>query len=273
MLKRFAFLFAALLLVLVPIGCSSSQGNNQPTAEQPAAQPAPSAEKAELMISAAASLTDALNELKTSFETEHPNITLTYNFGSSGKLAQQIEQGAPTDLFLSASKKDMDKLQEKEQIVKDSRVDFAKNELVLIAGSNSTLAISSFEQIDPAKVQHFAIGEPESVPAGRYTKEVFENLKLWDKLKSKFVLGSDVRQVLTYVESGNADAGVVYSSDAVVAKNVKVLATAKPEWHKPIVYPGAVVAASKHQEEAKAFLAYLTSDKGKEVLKKYGFVQ
>ena len=135
------------------------------------------------MISAAASLTDALTDMKASFESEHDNITLTFNFGSSGKLVQQIEQGAPSDVFLSASKKDMDTLQEGGLLLDETRVDFAANELVLITNKEESLTLDSFEDIDPATIAHFAIGEPESVPVGRYTKEVLENLAYGNRCK------------------------------------------------------------------------------------------
>ncbi|MFM1652434.1 molybdate ABC transporter substrate-binding protein [Brevibacillus sp. B_LB10_24] len=285
MLKKWAILLTALFILAVPVGCSS--GGQEPAGGQPNQPAATSAgtdqtdqsktetpaKDVELMVSAAASLTDALQELKSGFESEHPGVTLTYVFGSSGKLGQQIENGAPVDVFLSASGKDMDKLQEKNLIKQDTRVDFAKNQLVLVANQSSSLQLDSFERITPDKVQHFAIGEPESVPAGRYTKEVLEHLKLWDSLQSKLVFANDVRQVLTYVESGNADLGAVYASDAAIAKQVKVLATADPSWHKPIVYPGAVVASAAHPAEAKAFLDYLQGDKGKETLEKYGLTR
>ncbi|SFJ01951.1 molybdate ABC transporter substrate-binding protein [Thermoflavimicrobium dichotomicum] len=259
MLKKVSLIGMSCLILLLLFGCSASSSSSE------------NASQVELRITAAASLTDALNELKASFEKEHPNIKLSFQFGSSGKLARQIEQGAPSDLFLSASKKDMDDLQSKKLVVEHSRVDFAQNELVLITPKDKSFSISSFEQIRPDQIQHFAIGEPESVPAGRYTKEALQKLKLWDKLEKKFVMGSDVRQVLAFVESGNAEMGIVYASDAQTAKNVKVLATAKPEWHKPIVYPGAIIAHSAHQKEAQTFLSYLNSEAGKQVLKKYGF--
>jgi molybdate transport system substrate-binding protein len=270
MFRRIGFVLITLFLLLIPLGCSSNE--KAPQTPTSSSSPKPSdGQKTELMISAAASLKDALNEIKTSFEQEHPNTSVTYNFGSSGKLAQQVEQGVPADVFLSASKKDMDTLQEKNLIVKDSRVDFAKNELALITNKDNPLTVSSFEDIDPDNIKHFAIGEPQSVPAGRYTQETFQTLHLWDKLQSKLVYGNDVRQVLTYVESGNAEVGVVYSTDALVSKKVKILATAKPEWHKPIIYPAATIINSPHKDEAKAFITYLSSEKGKETLSKYGF--
>lgn len=245
-------------LLLMLGGCSAGES------EKPA-------ETVEIMVSAAASLTDALTDMKSSFEKEHENIIVTFNFGSSGKLVQQIEQGAPSDVFLSASSKDMNTLDEEALLVEGTRIDFTANELVLITNKDESLTMDSFEDIDPSAIEHIAIGEPESVPVGRYTKEVLENIGLWEPLRDKMVLGSDVRQVLTHVEMGNADLGVVYSSDAKISDKVKVLATANAEWHGPIVYPGAVVSETKHPEEAKAFLAFLTGDGGKEILKKYGF--
>ncbi|WP_342514093.1 molybdate ABC transporter substrate-binding protein [Sporosarcina sp. FSL K6-1522] len=265
-MRKWLSLVVLLVLVMIPFGCSN-EGDVKGAGESPSVKE----QNVELMISAAASLTDALTDMKASFEKEHENIKLTFIFGSSGKLVQQIENGAPSDMFLSASKKDMDTLQEGKLLVEETRVDFTANELVLIANRDSTLTIDSFEAIDPAAIDHFAIGEPESVPVGRYTKEVLEHIGLWEPLAGKMVQGSDVRQVLTHVEMGNADVGIVYSSDAKISDKVKVLATANAEWHEPIVYPGAVISESKHVDEAKAFMAFLTSDAGKEILKRYGF--
>ena len=260
-MKKVSGFLVLLCLLLILVGCFNS---HQPIISD-------SDDEVELTISAASSLTDALNDLKASFESEHPTITLSFNPGGSGKLAQQIKQGAPSDVFLSASKKDMDKLQEGNLLLEDTRIDFATNELVLITNKEQPFNLSSFEEIDPATVDHFAIGEPESVPVGRYTKEALEKLELWEPLQSKVVLSSDVRQVLTHVEMGNADIGIVYASDALISDKVKVVAAANSEWHDQIVYPGAIIADSRHPEEAKAFLAFLTSEQGKEILKKYGF--
>lgn len=258
-MKRIALFLSVFLLTSVLLGCS---GGGTKTSETP---------PTELMISAAASLTDALEELKNTYEDTHEGVTLTFNFGGSGKLAAQIEQGAPADVFLSASKKDMDVMEEKGLIDVDSRIDFTSNRLVLIAPEDAATDISSFEMIDSHVIQHLVIGETETVPVGRYTKEVLEHLGLWEPLQEKLVLGSDVRQVLTHVELGNADLGIVYSSDAHISNKVNILAESDDSWHSPIVYPGAVVQESKHQEAAQAFLNYLVSDEGKEVLQKYGF--
>ncbi|MGC5325505.1 molybdate ABC transporter substrate-binding protein [Brevibacillus sp. SYSU BS000544] len=187
-------------------------------------------QKANLTIAAAASLTDAMNELKTGFSEEYPNYNLTFTFGSSGKLLTQIQQGAPVDVFLSASQKEMDTLQSTSSLVPNTRVNFAGNQLVLIAPKDSKLPLTSFDKIDVASLKQIAFGNPESVPAGRYAKETFESVKLWDKLQGKIVYGSDVRQVLTYVESGNVDLGVVFTSDALSTDKVKILGIANEKW-------------------------------------------
>lgn len=262
MFKKAFFAWMILLLAIFATACSP---------EKSAEKQAEPVNKTEIMISAAASLKDALTELKPKFESQHPNVILTYSFAGSGKLVQQIEQGAPVDVFLSASKKDMDTLSDKKLLAANTRTDFAKNELVLIVPEGGKVALDSFEKLASAPLAHIAVGEPKGVPAGRYTQEVFDKLGLSAKLQGKLVFGNDVRQVLSYVESGNAEAGIVYASDANVSKKVKVVATANPEWHKPIIYPAAVLARSSHAEEAKAFLAYLTGPEGKATLKSYGF--
>lgn len=265
-MKKILCVFAMIFIAIFSTGCATKEPHTTATS------PSTTTENVELIISAAASLTDALNDLKVDYEAQHNNVTLTFNFNSSGKLVQQIEQGAPADIFLSASKKDMDTLQEANLLLEETRVNFASNELVLITNSdNNALQIQTFEDITPEAVEHFAVGDPESVPVGRYTKEVFEHLGLWEGLESKIVYSGNVRQVLTHVEMGNADAGVVYSSDAKISDKVKVLAAANAEWHEPIVYPAAVVSTTKHADEAKAFLTFLLGDEGKEVLRQYGF--
>jgi molybdate transport system substrate-binding protein len=211
-----------------------------------------------------------MNEIQEVYQQEAPNSTITYNFGSSGSLAQQIAQGAPTDIFLSASKQWIDDLEEQGHILEGSRRDLLENAMVLIVSQDNT-EISSFEALGTDLVGRVAIGEPESVPAGRYAKEVLTSLNLFDGLESKLVFGKDVRQVLSYVETGNVDVGLVYATDALVSDQVKVIATAPAETHSPIVYPIAVVQDSENAEAAQAFVDFLSTDTAIAIFEAYGF--
>nr|WP_174783023.1 molybdate ABC transporter substrate-binding protein [Dolichospermum sp. UHCC 0260] len=224
-----------------------------------------------LLISAAASLKEALEEIKPLYQQSKPNVKINYNFGSSGALQQQIEQGAPTDIFISAAKKQVDALEQKGLLVPGTRNIIAKNRLVLVVPKNA-VGITSFYSLKDAKVKKIAIGEPRSVPAGQYAQQVLEKLKIWSEIKSKLVFANNVRQVLASVESGNADAGLVYITDAKISDKVKVVVTADEKYHSPIIYPLAVVKRSKNVDAAKEFSQFLSSNQAKSVFKKYGFI-
>jgi molybdate transport system substrate-binding protein len=224
-----------------------------------------------LLISAAASLKEALEEIKPLYQQSKPNVKIHYNFGSSGALQQQIEQGAPTDIFISAAKKQVDALEQKGLLVAGTRNIIAKNRLVLVVPKNVG-GITSFYSLKDAKVKKIAMGEPRSVPAGQYAQQVLEKLKIWSEIKSKLVFANNVRQVLASVESGNADAGLVYITDAKISDKVKVVVTADEKYHSPIIYPLAVVKRSKNVDAAKEFSQFLSSNQAKTVFKKYGFI-
>ena len=224
-----------------------------------------------LLISAAASLKEALEEIKPLYQQSKPNVNINYNFGSSGALQQQIEQGAPADIFISAAKKQVDALEQKGLLVAGTRNIIAKNRLVLVVPKN-VVGITSFYSLKDAKVKKIAIGEPRSVPAGQYAQQVLEKLKIWSEIKSKLVFANNVRQVLASVESGNADAGLVYITDAKISDKVKVVVTADEKYHSPIIYPLAVVKRSKNIDAAKEFSQFLSSNQAKSVFKKYGFI-
>jgi len=223
-----------------------------------------------LTIFAAASLTDALNEIKGLYEGKN-NTILQFNFAASGTLQKQIEEGAPADVFISAGVKQMDELQAKELIVRGTRQDLLKNSIVLIGAEKFKEKIHSLEDLQSEDIKYVAIGTPETVPAGQYTKESLEYYKLWELLGNKFVFTKDVRQVLTYVESGNAEVGFIYQSDALVSKNTVVILEIPEVAHKAIVYPAAVVKG-KAEEESRKFLAYLNGKEARIVFEKYGYV-
>jgi len=225
-----------------------------------------------LTISAAASLTEAMSEIETLYTKEKPNVTIDYNFGSSGSLQQQIEQGAEVDLFFSAATKQMDALQKKDLILEETKVNLLGNSVVIIVKNGSTSGISDFMDLTSAKINKVALGEPKTVPVGQYSEEIFTSLGIFDKIKTKAVYGKDVKEVLTWVETGNVDAGVVYATDAKTSQKVKVVVQASKDLYKTsVVYPVAVIKASINIDETKTFLKFLSGNIAKEVFVKYGF--
>lgn len=222
-----------------------------------------------LLVSAAASLKDALEEVKPLYQQTQTNKNITYNFGASGALQQQIENGAPVDIFISASKKQMDALEVKNLLIKETRRNLLTNSLVLIVPKNS-VGLSDFRQLTDAKIKKIAIGELKSVPAGQYAEEVLTKLGILEQVKPKLVLGNNVRQVLSTVASGNADAGIVYLTDAKISSQVKIAAIAE-NLHSPIVYPVAILKSSKNVAAAKEYLQLLSSNQAKVIFEKYGF--
>jgi len=261
-MKKFTVIFIIMMVFLALLtGCSGTDE----------AQPSTSDLQAALTVSAAASLTDCMTEIQTAFNEQYPQVTITDNFGSSGSLQQQIEQGAPADIFISAGKKQMTALKDGGLMVDESIKDILQNQLVLVVPSVSTATIDSFEKLADASIAKIAIGDPDSVPAGKYAQQVFQNLNIADSISGKLVLAKDVREVLSWVETGNVDAGVVYTTDALNNDKVKVCATASEGSHDPIVYPVGIVKASTNQEAAKAFVDFLSTDTAKEIFTKYGF--
>lgn len=256
--KRFvAALLGSALLAGAFAGCSQQQAEEKQE-EQPVT----------LTISAAASLTDALNELAEEYKKDHENVTLNFSFGGSGALQTQIEEGAPVDVFFSAAESNMDALEEQGLINTDTRKDVLKNEIVLITPKDAQ-GVATFEEA-ATKSQKLALGEPESVPAGKYAKEVFTQLGLWEQAQSRAVFASNVREVLSWVEAGEADCGVVYATDAMTSEGVQVVANA-PEGGPEVLYPAAVLKDSQNQEAAKEYLDFLTGQAASKVFQKYGF--
>lgn len=225
----------------------------------------------EITVSAAISLKDALDEISRLYTSEHPGAEVHFNLGGSGTLQRQIEQGAPVDIFISASPKEMDSLQSQGLLVPGTRRGLVKNSVVLIVPVSSA-GISSFQDLTKPAVRTIAVGEPQTVPAGKYAQEVLTHLGIYEQLKPKLVLAKDVRQVLTYVETGNADAGIAYATDARISKKVMVAATASEDSHSPVVYPAALIKSSKNPAGAKMFLEFLGGEKAREVFQKYGFI-
>ena len=227
------------------------------------------AEPVTLNVFAAASLTEALNEIADLYKTAAPEVTLSFNFNSSGTLQTQIENGAEADLFLSAGQRQMNALADT-YIDDATRTDLLVNSVVLIVPQGSTKDISSFEDCLTSKVSLLALGNAD-VPVGQYSEEIFKFLNGWDIVRAKASLGSNVKEVLSQVESGSVDCGVVYSTDAATAKNVTVVADAPAGSHQPVVYPAAVVKSSPNAQAAQAFLDYLSAPEAMAVFDKIGF--
>lgn len=224
----------------------------------------------ELVVSAAASLTNAFKEIGATFEQTHPGVKVVFNFAASGPLLQQIAQGAPADVFASADQESMDKAQQQNLILADTRANFVANKLVLVTPADSSVVIGSLADLAKPEVKRIAIGTPASVPAGRYAKGALEAAKLWETLSPKFVYADSVRQALAYVARGEAQAGFVYATDAGIERN-KVNVAAEVPVATPIFYPIAQVAASRNAALAREFLGYVLSPVGQKQLAGYGF--
>ena len=256
------FVLAVVLAGTTLIGCSPK---DRPPKESQAGQPS------ELLVSAAASLTDVLEELKVMYKKIEPATTLTFTLGSSGALQAQIEEGAPVDVFISAAEKQMDTLEEGGHLLDTSRKTLLVNKVVLIRPKDSNLDIRSFDDISNADVKKIGVGDPANVPVGQYSEKIFNNLGIKDSITDKLVLGSDVRTVLTWVETGDVDLGLVYATDAMSSDKVTIVTEAPKGSHKEVTYPAAVIKDSNNIEAGKAFLDFLSSDQAAEVFQKYGF--
>lgn len=249
-------LIILMMMTIMLVGCGTKKADKEDKLK-------------EVHISAAASLTDAVGELAKDFEKENNNFKIIPNYAGSGALQSQIEEGAPCDIFISAADKQMDALENKGLIVKDSRVELLKNEVILISPIDSTTKVTKFEDILQEKDRKIAIADPASVPVGQYSEQIFTKLGIWENIKPTMVMSQDVRQTLDWVVTKNVNFGVVYKTDAIIEKEkVKILATAPKDSHKDVNYPIALI---KDDENSKKFYEFLKSDDAKKVFEKYGF--
>jgi molybdate transport system substrate-binding protein len=224
-----------------------------------------------LRVSAAISLKDALEEIGRHYESE-TGIKVELNLGASGQLMAQIREGAPIDLFISAAQKQVDDLAHSGLIDDSSRTVVAKNSLVLIVPKDPAGVVKSFADLSQASVKRIAIGQPRTVPAGEYAMQVLKAMKVDEAVKGRLVYGANVRQVLDYVARGEVEAGIVYKTDALqAAKEVRVVATAKDEDHRPIEYPAVTIKGSAHGQAAEKFLKFLAGQEARKSLTDHGF--
>lgn len=268
---------AVVLAVCMVLSCAGCGGSSNKGASEETTEVTTEGGNSKILVAAAASLQATFdNELIPLFEKENPEITVEGTYASSGDLQQQIESGLDADVFFSAATSNMDTLAEEKLIDKDTVVDLLKNNVVLITPKDSKLGIKSFKDI--TKADTIAIGDPESVPAGKYAKEILTNLGVYNEVEKKASLGASVTEVLSWVAEGSADAGIVYATDAQTEntngddKEAEVVATAEDSMMQtPVVYPVGVVSASTHKDEAKAFEDFLQTDEAKAILEKAGF--
>lgn len=225
-----------------------------------------------LTISAAASLKEVMTDIKSEYEKTYPSDKIIFNFGGSGALQKQIENGAPVDIFISAATKQMNELVNKNLILPNSNFILLENSIVLIKPKNSKLKVSSFNDLIKPEVKKIAIGEISSVPVGQYSMEIFSNLKINEKVSNKLIYGKDVLSVLSWVESDNVDLGIVYKTDAISSTKVIIIANAPANSHKPVEYPIGIVKSSKNIGKSQQFIKFLKSNKAKALFKKYGFL-
>jgi len=225
----------------------------------------------EILVSAAASLTDVLKEIATGYQAKSKH-TLTFNFGPSSGLARQIEEGAPADIFFSADLSQMDALDKKSLLEPGTRKNLLSNQLVIVVPADSKIAITSPKDLLKADVQKIALAEPGSVPVGVYSSKYLTDEGLWDQIKPKIVPVQDVRATLASVESGNVEAGFVYKTDAAISKKVKIVYPVPVDKGPKITYSAAIVKESKHKDAARDFINYVQSPAAKHAFKKYGFV-
>jgi molybdate transport system substrate-binding protein len=246
--EKFITIFLIAAMIAAVSGClSGKQNDNKPV---------------EITVSAASSLSDVFKDLGTEFTKNHPEVKINFNFGASGILQKQIEQGAPVDIFASASQLEMDSLDGKGLIIKDTRTNFTRNKLVIIAPSNVTIeGLKSLNKI--------AIGNPKTVPAGRYAQTFLENAGIYEMIKPKLTFAENVRQALDYVERGEVDAGFVYFSDTL--KSNMSVSSINDSFYPSIVYPIAVINDSQQLVISRQFIEYIQSNEGQTILRKYGF--
>ncbi|MFS8888164.1 molybdate ABC transporter substrate-binding protein [Synechococcus sp. R55.1] len=221
-----------------------------------------------ILVGAAVSLQPALTEIDRLFTARYPDIKVEYNFANSGSLQQQVEQGAPLDVVFFAAASFMDALAQQNLLVEGSRRDLLSNRMALIVPANARTKVQDFADLVAEEIRVLSIGDLQAMPAGRYAQEILTQAGVFETLRPKMVFASTVREILTAVEQGNADAGILFTSDAQLSNRVRVVATADPI--TPIIYPVALV---RDTPAGQSYLEFLTSEEAAEVFVKYGFIR
>ena len=277
MKKTIALLLSVLLIATALCACGSTKSSKSNDSNSTASSTADekTTDKTEIVVFAAASMTETMNSLAETYKAQHPEIEITYNFDSSGTLKTQIEEGAVCDLFISAAQKQMDGLEEGGCINADTRLDLLENKVALCVAENSKSGIKSYDDMKDHLIAGdilMAIGN-EDVPVGQYTQKIFKYYGLDEnELNEKDVLtyGSNVKEVTSQVAEGTVDCGIIYQTDAYSA-GLTVADTATEEMCGKVIYPAAVLSASAHTDEAKAFLGFLQTPEASAVFEAVGF--
>lgn len=267
--KKFFAVFLVLLVAISLASCGGEKNKAEKTSDT-------TAEKKDLVVFAAASMTDVLEEIKENYEKENEGVNLIFNFDSSGTLKSQIVEGADADLFISAAEKQMNELDSKNEayngkvaIDSSSRTDLLENKVTLVVpeGNNN---ITDFRDLNTDKAMTIALGN-EDVPVGQYSEEILRNLGIFDEIKDKVTFGSNVREVASWVSEGTVDAGIIYATDAKVF-DLKIVAEADDDMlDNKVIYPAAVLENAKNKDEAQKFLDYLKTDDASKVFVDAGF--
>ena len=224
-----------------------------------------------ITVAAAASLSDAMQEMKQQFEQQHPGSKVQFQFAGSGALLQQLDKGAPIDVLATADQSTMDKAQQKGLIAADTRFNFAANQLLLVVAKEAAVHPHTLQELASPAIKKIALGNPASVPVGSYSQAALQQAGVWDSVAHKMVFTQNVRQSLDYVVRGEVEASFVYKTDAAMQPDKLQVAMAVPTT-QPIAYPIAVTQASQQAAQAQAFVQYVVSDAGQAVLAKYGFM-
>ncbi|MBQ7559618.1 MAG: molybdate ABC transporter substrate-binding protein [Synergistaceae bacterium] len=233
------------------------------------------AEKKDLIVFAAASMTETMNEIKNLYENENPDVNVIFNFDSSGTLKTQIQEGAACDLFISAGQKQMNQLEELKLILNGTRINLLENKIALVVPDGYAGNIKSFDDLAKALKNEkilFAMGNSD-VPVGQYTQKIFAYYGLDEKelaQAGKITYGSNVKEVTTQVKESSVDCGVVYCTDAYSA-GLKIIDTATPEMCGQVIYPAAVIKESANINSAEKFLDYLTKSEAMKIFASVGF--
>lgn len=254
--------YALLMMLILVMSACGNGGTEDDSASEDAVE-------GTITVSAAASLVDALEAVAVRFNEEYPEVQVDFNFGGSGALMQQIMQGAPADLFFSANESHFEAVVEEGYIDEENAVDLLRNEIVLVVPEGSD-RVSSFDDLKNA--DRIGVGNPESVPAGEYSMEAFENMDIMEEIESKFIFATDVRQVLNYVETENVDAGVVYHTDALTSDGIEVVDTAPEDSHSPVIYPLGILKGTDNPKAQRAFYEFVQSEEAGEIFNEYGFI-